>query len=114
YGDPYQGVLNITASYRQLASLAPIFTDPKLVSDPSIRRKYPVEVLLKLDGPMLSPQFTFDIVANDLPNNIVTESGTAVRLNFEFNAFKAKLDEQELKRQVFSLIVLRRLSPPDA
>jgi hypothetical protein len=37
-----------------------------------------------------------------------------VRLQFEFDAFKAKLDEQELKRQVFSLIVLKRFSPPDA
>jgi hypothetical protein len=37
-----------------------------------------------------------------------------VQLNTEFKAFKAKLDEQELNKQVFSLIMLRRFSEPDA
>jgi hypothetical protein len=37
-----------------------------------------------------------------------------VRLDFEFQAFKNKIDEQELKRQVFSLIILRRFSPPES
>ena len=31
-----------------------------------------------------------------------------------FTAFRARLNEQELKRQVFSLIVLRRFSPPES
>ncbi|MFM8911407.1 MAG: translocation/assembly module TamB domain-containing protein, partial [Flammeovirgaceae bacterium] len=56
----------------------------------------------------------FDILANDLPDNITGDKGSVVQLKFEFNAFKARLDEQELKKQVFSLIVLRRFSPPDA
>ncbi len=114
YGDPYEGVLNITASYRQLASMGPILADQTLINEPNIRRKYPVEVLLKLDGPMLSPQLVFDLESKDLPDNVVVEGKPPVRLKFEFNAFKAKLDEQELKRQVFSLIILRRLSSPDA
>jgi len=118
YGDPYAGQLNLTATYRQLASLAPILTNQvseAALSSPQIRRKYPVEVLLKLDGPMLSPQIAFDITAKDLPDNIIVEGEPSpVRLNFAFDAFKARLDEQELKRQVFSLIILRRLSPPDA
>ncbi len=118
YGDPYAGQLNLTATYRQLSSLAPILTNQvseKALSTPQIRKKYPVEVLLKLDGPMLSPQIFFDITAKDLPNNVVVEGEPApVRLKFSFDAWKAQLNEQELKRQVFSLIMLRRLSPPDA
>ncbi len=114
FGDPYTGVLNLSASYRQLATLGPILSDQSVVTAPQIKRKYPVEVLLKLDGPMLSPQINFDLAAKDLPDNVAIEGKAPVRLNFEFNAFKAKLDEQELKRQVFSLIVLRRFSPPDA
>lgn len=116
YGDPYAGVLDLTARYRQLASLGPIlpYQDEETLSSPQIRRKYPVEVLLNLDGPMLSPQIAFDIVADDLPDNVTLENGNTVQLNFAFDAFKAKLDEQELKRQVFSLIILRRFSPPDA
>lgn len=115
FGDPYSGVLNLSANYRQLASLVPILSDQpeNVLKAPQIKRKYPVEVQLKLDGPMLSPQISFDITSKDLPDNLVVD-GTPVRLNFYFNAFKAKLDEQELKKQVFSLIVLRRFSPLDA
>lgn len=63
---------------------------------------------------MLSPHIVFDIVANNLPDNITTDDGTLIQLDFAFKAFKAKLDEQELNRQVFSLLILRRFSPPDA
>ena len=45
---------------------------------------------------------------------MITSDGKSVRLRFEFEAFKSKLDEQELKLQVFSLIILRKLSPPNA
>ncbi|MEK6780517.1 MAG: translocation/assembly module TamB domain-containing protein [Bacteroidota bacterium] len=115
FGDPYQGLMNITASYRQLTSFAPILSDQSYATAPQIKRKYPAEVWLKLDGLMLSPQINFDIVAQNLPDNLIVEGKpTPVRLQFEFDAFKAKLDEQELKRQVFSLIVLKRFSPPDA
>ncbi|MEI9920286.1 MAG: translocation/assembly module TamB domain-containing protein [Bacteroidota bacterium] len=115
YGDPYAGIMNITAGYRQLASLAPIYDkDTDAQSDPAVKRKYPIEVQLKLDGPMLSPQFAFDLVATDLPSTISLANGTSRRLSFDFAAFKTRLDEQELKRQVFSLIILRRLSPLDA
>jgi hypothetical protein len=115
YGDPYAGIMNITAGYRQLASLAPIYDkEPDIQTDPAIKRKYPIEVQLKLDGPMLSPTFQFDIVASDLPTTISLNNGAQKRLSFDFAAFKTRLDEQELKRQVFSLIILRRLSPLDA
>ncbi|MFM7486909.1 MAG: translocation/assembly module TamB domain-containing protein, partial [Cytophagales bacterium] len=114
FGDPYAGILQLSATYRQLTSLAPILPDQTNANLPQIRRKYPIDVVMKLDGPMLSPQINFDILANDLPDNVTGASGTVVQLKFAFNAFKARLDEQELKKQVFSLIVLRRFSPPDA
>jgi len=114
YGDPYQGSMKIDATYDQLASYGPILNDPTLSSVPQIRRKYPAQVLLTLDGPMLSPQIDFDILARDLPKSIPVEGRPPVRLEDEFEAFKNKLDEQELKRQVFSLIILRKFSPADA
>lgn len=114
YGDPYQGNMKINATYNQIVSYAPILNDPTLATVPQIRRKYPAQVLLKLEGPMLSPQIDFDILAKDLPKSITTEDGRTIRLEESFDAFKAKLDEQELKRQVFSLIVLRKFSPPES
>ncbi len=113
-GDPYSATMNITASYRQLASFGPIFADQTVINDPAVKRKYPVEVLLKLDGPMLSPQISFDIDAKDLPTSdvgLLESPGKFVNFRLSFNAFKARLDEQELKKQVFSLIMLRRFSP---
>lgn len=114
YGDPYQGTMRIDASYNQLASLAPILNDPSLANVPQVKRKYPVQVLLKLDGPMLSPSINFDITSRDLPKSIPVENRGSVALDLEFTRFKNSLDEQELKRQVFSLIVLRRFSPPES
>lgn len=113
-GDPYSATLALTASYKQLVSMAPIISNQTYANTIPMRRKYPVDVQLKLDGPMMSPQINFDIVSNDLPNNVQIDASSSVQLNFEFKAFKAKLDEQELKKQVFSLIVLRRFSPQDA
>lgn len=114
YGDPYQGIMNINASYNQQASLAPLITDNSANSLPQVKRKYPVRVELQLEGQMLSPQIKFDIFADDLPQNIPNENGSPVNLDLTFSVFKNKLDEQELYRQVFSLIVLQRFSPPDA
>ncbi len=116
YGNPYQGVMDITASYRQMASLSPIIQDQseEVVSNPQVRRKYPTYVELKLEGPMLSPRINFDLDAQELPDNILLSDGRSVQLNFVFESFKSRLDEQELKRQVFSLIILRKFSSPDA
>lgn len=114
FGDPYAATLDIAASYNQLASFGPILTDPTLGTLPQLRRKYPVKVLLDLDGPMLAPEIGFDIVASDLPQSIVVPNRPPVRLEFEFQTFKNRLDEQELKRQVFSLVVLRKFSPPES
>jgi len=113
-GDPYTGQLALAASYRQLTSLGPIISNQTLANTPQMRRKYPIEVLLKLEGAMLAPQINFDIVANDLPNSVPMDQGAPVPLNMEFKQFKAKLDEQELQKQVFSLIILKRFSPLDA
>ncbi|GIV37788.1 MAG: hypothetical protein KatS3mg032_2167 [Cyclobacteriaceae bacterium] len=114
YGDPYQAVLDINASYNQLASLGPILNDPTLANSTALKRKYPVEVLLKLEGPMLSPQINFDIEARDLPKSVAVEGRPPVALDLEFYSFKSRMDEQELKKQVFSLIVLRRFTPPES
>ncbi|MTI22388.1 translocation/assembly module TamB [Fulvivirga sp. RKSG066] len=115
YGDPYEGILNINATYNQLASFLPLLVqqenDTIYQESTELRRKYPVKVLLDIDGPLLSPTVSFDIVAENLPRNVLLSNGEVKDLEFEFLAFKNRIDEQELKRQVFSLIVLRKFSP---
>lgn len=116
-GDPLGGVLNINAMYKQLVSYGPILLEqtPEVLNSPQIRRRYPAEVLLTITGQMMTPQIAFDIQANDLPkNDLVLPAGKTVNLPLQFNSFKARVDEQELKKQVFSIIVLRRFSSSDA
>jgi len=112
-GDPYAAKLNITAKYRQMASLAPIIlgADSTILKRPEIRRKYPVIVDLYLRGDLLSPDITFDIECKDYPTTVVA-GGAPILLDANVQAFKQRIDndEQELNRQVFSLIVLKRLS----
>jgi hypothetical protein len=114
YGDPYQGQMNIKATYEQLASLRPVIpevTDMENIPV-EIKRKYPSKVQMKLNGPLLTPSIDFDIKVEDLPNHQVTlTDGTPIEMNFLFSRFKDSWDEQELNRQVFSLIVLRKFSP---
>ncbi|UII20395.1 translocation/assembly module TamB domain-containing protein [Fulvivirga ligni] len=115
YGDPYKGILDIKATYNQLASFLPLLvqqeTDKVYEEVVELKRKYPVKVYLDIDGPLLSPMVNFDILSTNLPRNIKVAERPDVDLEFEFLKFKNSIDEQELKRQVFSLIVLRRFSP---
>lgn len=116
-GDPYQGVMDINAIYSQLASMAPLLTaqDTSYQNHPDINRRYPTEVILDLEGPLLSPAIDFDIEVKDYPQNIIV-NGESISLATEVARFENQIesDEQELKRQVFSLIILRRFSPPNA
>ncbi len=122
YGDPYEGILDINASYNQVASFLPVLesnTGLDYSGSTELRRNYPVKVLLDIEGRLLSPEVVFDIVTEELPRNLQVQitsedevtSTESVDLEFQFLAFKNSIDEQELKRQVFSLIILRRFSP---
>jgi hypothetical protein len=98
-GDPYTGLLDMDAVYTQYASLAPILSlDTAAAKKPENRRKYPTEVHLSLDGNLLSPVIALDV---DILRYPPQYGGDIVA--FEN---KLKTNEQELNRQVFSLLVL--------
>jgi len=109
-GDPYSGNLDIDASYDLLASVAPLL-DTLYRNAPEIRRRYPIQVLLDLKGPLLSPTINFDILVDDYPNSF-TYRGTSVNLETEMTAIKSQwvIDEQELQKHVFSLIIMRQFA----
>ncbi|MFC2123865.1 translocation/assembly module TamB domain-containing protein [Bacteroidota bacterium] len=108
-GDPYGANMDLVATYKQNASLTPLIPDTTVHSNPDIRRKYPTDVILYLKGPLMSPEIDFDIDITDYPRNLVV---SGVSLETTVSAFEATIhaDEQELKRQVFSLIILRKFS----
>ena len=112
-GDPYGGVLDIEASYEQLVSIGPLL-DTAYRSAPEIRRRYPTRVILGIQGPLLSPEISFDIEVRNYPNSFTTK-GQVVNLQTEMDAVKAEwvANMQELQKQVFSLIVLKQFSEQD-
>ncbi|MGM0582314.1 MAG: translocation/assembly module TamB domain-containing protein [Bacteroidota bacterium] len=114
-GDPYRANLDIQAIYEQNVSLLPIIDmgqDSTLANSPELKRRYPAKVILDLKGDLLQPEVDFDINFSNYPDYVLTNSGQ-IPLRTSILAFESELetDEQELKRQVFSLIILRRLSP---
>ncbi|MCK5705461.1 MAG: translocation/assembly module TamB domain-containing protein, partial [Cyclobacteriaceae bacterium] len=114
-GDPYEAILDIRANYKQLASLTPIMNleEDVVRANPELSRKYPAKVLLDINGNLMYPEIEFDIAIEDYPKN-ATYNGVSIET--QMTAFKNKLatDEQELKRQVFSLIILKRFSEENA
>ncbi|GAA3946428.1 translocation/assembly module TamB domain-containing protein [Hymenobacter algoricola] len=95
-GDPLQGEMNVTAAYTQRTSLAPILQTNNAV--------VPVTAVMNLTGPLLLPIIRLNLEFNDIPSS----------LEGELTPFLSALrnDEQELNRQVFSLIVFRQLTSP--
>ncbi len=114
-GDPYQAILDIQASYEQLASLTPILrvTPEEIQQNPELNRKYPAKVLLFIKGNLMYPEINFDIKVEGYPKN-ATYNGISIET--QMTAFRNKIatDEQELKRQVFSLLILKNFSRENA
>ncbi len=104
-GDPYGGTLNIQATYNQLASLAPLVLDKQARENDEVRRNYKAQVLLDITGDLMAPKIDFGIAIDEYPRN-----NTNLLSAVETLENSATLDPEELKRQVFSLIVLRRFS----
>ncbi len=116
-GSPFAAQVDLTATYQQMASLAPIISvsDSSVLASPEIKRRYPVVVDLFLKGNLLTPDIRFDINITQYPALIVA-GGTPVSLESYVAAFKTRIqnDDQEMNKQVFSLILLRRLSAQNA
>ncbi len=107
FGDPYEGIMNIRAAYEENVSLISLQTTPEgsEFETAELKRRYPVKVIMDLDGPLLSPDISFAFNFSAFPES--SEVQTTI------SAFQNRIanDEQEKNRQVFSLIMLRRFSP---
>lgn len=107
FGDPYQGTLDIQAVYHQSASLKPLIidADSTLAAQEGLKR-YPVDVVLNLTGNLMSPDIKLGI-------SIKNYSGQAANYVTNFETMLQN-NEQELNRQVFSLLVLGGFSSPSS
>lgn len=99
-GDPYNGILDITAAYRVNTSLTEL--DQSFATDKELNRtSVPVEALLKVTGALLSPSIAFDI---ELPT--VTEE-TARKVKSIIST------DDMMSRQVLYLVALNKFYPPE-
>ncbi len=103
YGDPNAGVMDIDAVYRQLASFSDYESSPTNSDQSQVSTRVPILVVLNLQGAMLSPNIGFAIQLDDNQASATPqENGAIVEINN---------NEDLLKRQVFSLLMLRKFSP---
>jgi hypothetical protein len=110
--DVFDTQLDITAVYPQRVTLSPLI-DLGTVPDPEnveYRQKFQVDVLLALKGKMLEPEIALDI---DLQRAYNTPNISLRQAVADLDS-RVKVDEQERNKQVFSLIVLKRLASPNA
>ena len=103
FGDPYDAIIDLEATYLQRASFEPLSTSTE--DNPALEEKVGVNVVLLLTDKMLSPEINFDL---RLEENVTASD--------DRNALLAQVvnDEQELRRQVVSLLFLKRFSPPSS
>ncbi len=100
FGDPYQGIMSLEANYRQLVDLSSWAGQSQRFG-----KKSPILVVLKLNGPVVNPEIDFELKFEE--NSTVSNSDT----DWYDILTAINSNEQELKRQVFSLLILRQLSP---
>lgn len=101
-GDPYQGQLDVKASIERFTNLSAIIPYTSAKDSLLLSKRYPAYVNMGLTGDLMSPQISMGIDIKDTPPE----------WNTNIVEFKNKIltNEQELNRQVFSLIVLGRFS----
>ncbi|MFQ3577001.1 MAG: translocation/assembly module TamB domain-containing protein, partial [Cytophagales bacterium] len=104
-GDPYKGNANLTANFEKFSPLTPIVRGGRVSQNDSmlLSRRYPTSLNMKLTGEIMRPNLDFNIDIKQTP----PELNTYVQ---EFKNLIAS-NEQELNRQVLSLLLFGRLSP---
>ena len=107
-GDPFDAQLDVTAIYRVETSASSLMASQTSSSDNTdidrYRQKLPFLVYLNIDGDLMAPKITFGL---DMPED---EQGVAGGEIFG-RVQQLNNQEQELNKQVFSLLVLNRFFP---
>lgn len=107
-GEPTSADVNITAVYR--AEAAPIDLVENQIANlsPEQRNRYkqriPFDTQLKMNGQLMKPDITFDIVIPEGNYNVATEVTDAA----EAQLARLRQEPSELNKQVFALLLLNR------
>lgn len=114
-GEPTEATVNITAKYT--ANTAPLDL-VKNQLDPGIAattrntylQKLPFDVMLKMEGKLLQPKISFDII---LPENKNYAVGNDVLTTVRTKLDILRQEDAEMNKQVFALLLLNRFVTED-
>ncbi len=95
-GSPYNADIDIVASYRQRASIAPLIND----ITGEYKNRTPAYCKLKMKNKLLNPDISFALEFPSIADNVRSQINSVLT------------DEQELNRQVFSFLLFRSFVPP--
>lgn len=96
FGDPFDAQLDMRATYRVRAPLYDIMFE----KNEAYRKRVPVDVVMHLKDRLINPEIAFDVRLPSVDESVRTQVNSVLST------------EQELNRQVFSLIVLNRFMQP--
>lgn len=107
-GDPYDAELDVSAIYSIKTSVSPLMATQTSAetsaAEASYQQRLPFEVYINVDGELLTPTISFNL---DMPEDEQGAlSGTVYSQVQQLNS-----QEEELNKQVFSLLVLNRFFP---
>jgi len=107
-GDPFDAKLDVKAIYTVKASASPLMAPVTSGADPSVKNKFkqvlPFNVYLNIEGQLTQPVIGFDI---NMPEDEQGAIGGQVYGRLQ----QLNTQQDELNRQVFSLLVLGRFYP---
>jgi translocation and assembly module TamB len=107
-GDPFDAKLDIKALYEVKTSasslMAPVFSGEDAATKSKYRQVLPFYVYLNIDGHLMEPKINFNL---DMPEDEQGAIGGQVYGRVQ----QLNQQEDELNRQVFSLLVLNRFYP---
>ena len=107
-GDPFDAKLDVSAIYKLETSASSLMAAQISNEDASVQNKYkqvlPFQVYLNIDGELLQPKISFDL---SMPEDEQGAIGGQVYGRVQ----QIKQQEEELNKQVFSLLVLNRFYP---
>jgi hypothetical protein len=108
-GNPYNAKINLEAIKREYPIPLPLLAGSLSSTEDStlFQTAIPADCYLKLEGLLFNPDVTFDL---GFPSQTNLNTNTNSTLNTVIN--RIRLDQEELNRQVFALLVLGTFIPP--
>jgi hypothetical protein len=107
-GEPTMANVNITAVYKVSTAPLDLLGNQLGAITPEVRNTYkqkiPFQTLLKMNGELLKPEITFDIVLPDGNYDVSSDIVSASQTKLE----QLRQDPSELNKQVFALLLLNR------